>query len=404
MLMKKIFTTFLLICFSILLFAQEWENPFWDVFQLDSLNVWIVGENGAIINTKDAGNSWNDYSIDTSIFLGSVCFNTMQTGYVIGGYNFIVKTTNEGLIWESMELDTNSYLSHVFFVDANHGWISADTDGLYKTIDGGNSWSHTDDSIRKVMFFDPLNGWGEKNHYTLARTHDGGISWIGITTLGYPASGGGSFHFADISKGFISRAIGAGIYNFKTIDGGLTWLAVDRPCVTHGIDFDPNLNGWDAAQSGIHYSANLFETYDYYQLPIDTYLYDISVSGFSNGWAVGGDYDWENGCIWKLIGVNEWEEVLPAGTNDNQISNFHIKIYPNPVKDFLQIEIDLPNDDNLTLSLFDNNGQIIKTWSHKEQIFENQLINISLVGIIPGIYFIQIKSNDKILIQKIVKH
>lgn len=400
--MKKIYPFFLFICFSISLFAQQWENPFSDVYQVDSLNVWIVGSNGTIINTKDAGNSWNDYSIDTSLYFRSVCFNTEQNGYILGQDNFNIKTTNGGETWENMELDINFYLSHVFFVDEDHGWISAGDNGLFKTTDGGNSWIHYSDTIGKIIFFDALNGYGKTYNnlsQKLVRTWDGGLTWTEVCGLGNSVFGGGDFHFADTSHGvkIISRE--STVHYSKTHDGGQTWIEIDNiyGSVPH-FEFLDFQNTWFGYSNFINYSIDFLETYNTFQLPYNNDIYKISVNDYSNGWAVGGDNDWDIGRIWKLVGVNEWVEILPAGIDNKQISKLKFTLYPNPVKDLLHFDSNISHEEISSISIFDNNGQCIKSYNQNEI-----LTHISLVGMIPGTYIIQIKSGNKISTQKIIK-
>ncbi|MBN2680879.1 MAG: T9SS type A sorting domain-containing protein [Bacteroidales bacterium] len=76
--------------------------------------------------------------------------------------------------------------------------------------------------------------------------------------------------------------------------------------------------------------------------------------------------------------------------------NKEFKVFPNPVKDFLVVEIEEPNE--FTYSLSSLYGIIFM--EGKSQL---GITKINLTGIVPGIYFLEIRNNQKNLKEKIIK-
>ncbi len=78
------------------------------------------------------------------------------------------------------------------------------------------------------------------------------------------------------------------------------------------------------------------------------------------------------------------------------------KTYPNPVKDNFMANFSLIEGNNVNISLFDMNGQMIM------QLFEgyadrgNHEINFDLGIISPGIYMVKMRAGDQLITRKII--
>lgn len=77
------------------------------------------------------------------------------------------------------------------------------------------------------------------------------------------------------------------------------------------------------------------------------------------------------------------------------------KIYPNPVRDLLQIEIDQPLKIGAEIRMLNLMGQLIHT-----QLIETPSLKhtVSLNNYVPGVYLIEIQEGADIYRQKIIKH
>jgi endonuclease I len=97
--------------------------------------------------------------------------------------------------------------------------------------------------------------------------------------------------------------------------------------------------------------------------------------------------------IWGNMVGNVWGTVQSATEN---IADFRIEILPNPAADFISVNSTETNG-NFNYQIFNVAGKIIAT--NKENF--NTQINISSLE--SGIYFIKIKSNEKISVEKFIK-
>ena len=140
----------------------------------------------------------------------------------------------------------NIYIINLFFASASHGWL-IDKDGiLYQTENGGSSWERvkfiiSDDRVYSVYFNNSLEGWlGGKPNF---KTIDGGKTWI---RKHYPnnLSINAHVHYIDEKKAFAKGSSdlksSSGLY--ETIDGGDSWTLVYHP-IDHYINSFDTING-----------------------------------------------------------------------------------------------------------------------------------------------------------------
>ncbi|MCF8332002.1 MAG: T9SS type A sorting domain-containing protein [Bacteroidales bacterium] len=75
----------------------------------------------------------------------------------------------------------------------------------------------------------------------------------------------------------------------------------------------------------------------------------------------------------------------------------NIKIYPNPAKDHLAIE--LPRNSHFSIELFDINGKVL----HKSTISNQKTVSLDLSMYRSSMFFIRVISDSNIYYQKVVK-
>jgi len=130
----------------------------------------------------------------------------------------------------------------------------------------------------------------------------------------------------------------------------------------------------------------------------------ISVSSFASvNPASGVTQNFTNPVTYTVTAqdasTKQWTVTITKQTTgiNNVASNESINIYPNPSKDF--INIDLSNSDAKvsSIKISDVQGQIIS-----EQIVSNQIERISVSNFADGIYILQLNSDKGILTQKII--
>jgi len=352
------------------------------VYFTDANTGYAVGMYGTILKTTDGGSNWVSQNSGIQGHLVSVFFIDELNGFVAGG-GILLKTIDGGTQWEIDSLVQGNYIC---FPDANTGYI-----GNYKTTDGGINWTYFNApcSMPSAFFVNadtgytiPPAGVGD-----IFKTEDGGSNWITLST-GWTDDGMlNSVFFTSADTGF---AIGTVNYYggiLKTNDGGLNWtLQIQGQWSTCIYFFDPN-TGYIAYENGamlktIDGGNSWFNSYT----GTNNYLSSVYFPTLDTGYTVGSD-----GIILKTTNGGI------VGVSDNVITPNKIRIYPNPVKDQLSIECSTISGQT-NLSIYDIQGQEII-----EMDISDRKIQIDLVNLNAGVYFVKVRNNSITETKKIIK-
>jgi len=76
-------------------------------------------------------------------------------------------------------------------------------------------------------------------------------------------------------------------------------------------------------------------------------------------------------------------------------------VYPNPFNPSTMLSFDLPNVDDVLLSVFNINGQLVETLIHKKMKPGTHKIQWNPVNLSSGVYMVKIKAGQKTFTQKI---
>jgi photosystem II stability/assembly factor-like uncharacterized protein len=161
---------------------------------------WIVGAQGTILTTTDAGKTWTTQpSNSTGYTLNAVDFATSAVGIVVGTAGRVLRTTNSGTSWGVLTVDTDGGkgLNDVFFQDANQGWIVGNGGLILRTTNNGATWTRvlpgvTSANLQSVFFPDAsgtavlpsepyARGWIVGDGGTILSSDDFGQSWRIVT-------------------------------------------------------------------------------------------------------------------------------------------------------------------------------------------------------------------------------
>lgn len=234
----KIFYSTLFFLFTISLTQAQWTNlnpapdanDLWSTFFIDDSTGWIVGSDGFITKTTNAGNEWIKQNSGTTLILKAVQFVDQNTGWICGDAGLILKSTDGGKNWDSLSSNTTQHLSDIHFYDADTGYVVGFSGTILKTTNGGLVWtslnSGTSNDLFTMDFFDAFIGYaaGEVNDTSsVIKTTDGGATWIDKSN-GFPTTRGSclTVEFIDANTGFIG---GSSPFFYKTTDGGDTWVS-----------------------------------------------------------------------------------------------------------------------------------------------------------------------------------
>ena len=202
-------------------------------------NAWLVGYEGTIVYTGNAGKSWETQDCSCEANLYDACFVDSKTGWIVGKLGTILHTTDGGNKWIKQNSGTERRLFEVQFMDSNTGWVVGTMGTILHTRDGGENWVDQgfgeDRYYNGVFFIDERWGWIVGEYNTIYHTEDAGKIWVSQKAkVLIPEEPKEDFappppHLYGVY--FISRDIGwatgmDGII-IKTEDGGKTWKRLD---------------------------------------------------------------------------------------------------------------------------------------------------------------------------------
>jgi photosystem II stability/assembly factor-like uncharacterized protein len=409
--MKNTFKTLVLIAavpifFTGLLKAQWVEqnsgttNWLISVQALKHNSAWVAGGSGTVLNTNSSGTHWRNVSISGAADIWSIYALDHKTVFAIGftadwSATAIWRTANNGATWKMvLSLPSSNYmLNCMTFFDDKEGIVCGDPDyafpspnywTIYKTYDGGLTWAPitnppTQDGmnfgwknsmthVRNTVFFGTTMFDDNFNFDPDARIYksiDRGEHWTYAVTPGVVQVN--TIQFINAMTGYACRA--------KTIDGGVTWFAMNDPYATVTGDINNFILsatgvGKDVWVTGIHregpayfsdswnnyttvyYSANGGTTWTLeYTVPTGT-PNEVKISADNKALYLIQD---DGGIAYKELGTIK--EMIVSGDKSNKL----IGNYPNPFNPSTSIKYQIQNSGLVTLKVYDIVGKEVAT-------------------------------------------
>lgn len=187
------------------LYTDE-QNYLSSIYFTDSLNGWIAGAEGRILNTSDGGITWNEQSGNDNVILRDILFLDTLTGFAVGENTSIMKTTNGGTDWVAVGDDLPfSTLNTIAGFGEGNLWIGGSNGMIFYSSDNGTTWQENQlgisDYIYDFYFKTEKIGWACSSSGRLYYTLQGATNWKISDTLGdYNLNG---IVFADDDNGWI---------------------------------------------------------------------------------------------------------------------------------------------------------------------------------------------------------
>jgi len=274
---------------------------------------WIAGDNGYLASTRDGGNSWNKYPLNTTEDINEIYFRNDNNGYLVAGRAMFL-TKDGGQTWQQTSLGAPAdvkkgipeYLSIRFAgkkvgiavgsVYQRIGKEDIVVDSLVmRTDDGGETWKRiavpSKVELYHLDFTDSSHVWivGDKG-LVLAST-DGGLTFYeqrsGVTRALF------NVDFRDDDDGY---AVGGGGTILLTSNGGATWQRANSPYTEtlKRVDFADDKNGWIVGYGGaVLHSGDRGQSWIRQNSGTADRIYGLFMTK-KYGWAVGA-----NGLILK---------------------------------------------------------------------------------------------------------
>src|SRR6185436_3009432 len=101
-------------------------DRFFDVKALSAERVLVAGYRGKILETNDAGRTWNMIQTPTDRALYNMRFADAQTGWICGQAGIILNTKDGGKTWTKQESGTEQYLFAIYSLSATHLYVVGD--------------------------------------------------------------------------------------------------------------------------------------------------------------------------------------------------------------------------------------------------------------------------------------
>ncbi len=216
---------------------------------VNSTASYVGGENGVILKTTDAGNTWNQEApapaLATSNGPGSIyglSFLSATTGFVAADQRDISETMDGGMSWISMDASNvpqSDLVRSLYFTNSLTGFVgTADafeqpSGSICRSTDGGQTWNPIITTNGGIYDIDFSSATNNMNGVALGRfgvaywTANGGTSWNAGST-DKPNSLISRSTFTSATTGF---AVGSDLsdtngFVLRTDDAGHTWHTV----------------------------------------------------------------------------------------------------------------------------------------------------------------------------------
>jgi photosystem II stability/assembly factor-like uncharacterized protein len=339
-----------------------------------------------------------------------------------GSYQYlnVLKSTDQGFSFtdilnhsaSSFGGNSVAFIAPFALSNSNTSILYAAGDSLKRSDDQGSSWYVTANS--------PLNNGNVALCMAISHTEQDSI-YIGMAPsqsnpMSILLSGDGGATFTNVTSGLPNRyprdiaidprdskivyaalsGFGSG-HLFKSIDAGANWTDIsttlpDIPfhCITHDLLRPDTL--FAGCDLGVFVSVDAGLTWDALNpgLPSGVMVFDLvyspsdqSIIAFTHG----------NG-VWKN-NLSSIPVSVPETKNDKN----KILFLNNPVKDFLNVKVNLSGSEKLTV--YDSHGK--KVFSNQIDFLTDIPQHINVETLRPGIYYLILESSNTKMTEKFIK-
>jgi photosystem II stability/assembly factor-like uncharacterized protein len=372
---------------------------------------WVVGFEGSIFMTTNAGLNWTNQPTGCSncVFY-SVFFPSALQGYAVGYNNGastemtpIISTTNGGINWVFQISGTYAMLTSVCFISDNEGWAVGDSSVILHTTNGGSSWlkisSGGNVGYKGVTFVSPSTGWVIGGGGVILKTTNTGQNWstvhVDSTYLLLEA------RFPSANTGYIVGGIPItstpGII-LKTTDGGQNWNLLNIPQVEYQdyLSFMSENTGWICGyNNSVLYTSDGGSNWIVQQTPSVGWVTSIQFVDAEIGYA-----STISGSILKTT-TGGFSGIRPISGEVPE--NFSLaQNYPNPFNPSTTIKFDIPKSTFVKITVYDILGKEVKTLVNQNVGTGSYTLDFDAYNLASGTYFYRMNAGEFNITKKMV--
>ncbi|HRI48005.1 MAG TPA: YCF48-related protein, partial [Ignavibacteriaceae bacterium] len=201
-----------------------------DAHFFDSSNAIVIGSNGGIFRTFDAGESWAEVSgnplpSNSTTALNQVHFVDNNLGFIAGSAGALLKTTDGGSNWSIVNTGVTTTFYDVWSPDGNLILVSTTSGNIRRSTDAGATWATVNVGVtaaQNKIGSDGTNILTAGASSSARLSTDNGATWTAAST-GLPAST--TFTDVDYSGGAFYLT-GNSFYLYKSTNLGVSWDTV----------------------------------------------------------------------------------------------------------------------------------------------------------------------------------
>ncbi|MCE1165013.1 MAG: YCF48-related protein, partial [Bacteroidetes bacterium] len=325
-------------------------------YMADSVNCWIVGNNGRYIRTNSGGDCWENGYLPESKNLRSVYSVKPNICWIAGDNGLIYRSTNRGISWTNQSIQSQANLNSSYFFNQDTGFVAGNEGIIFKTYNSGINWISAEtgigNKINSINFIDNQTGWVCCDSGLVLRTTNQGNNWVSCLTNTYVNLR--SIWFLNSNTGFFAGDSGI---IAKTTNSGINWAFQNSRLKANlrSILFTSENIGWVVGDSGyISATSNSGSTW-YPQKVSDASFNSLSFKGIKYGLTCGN-----NGKVYATQNGGH----VSVDINNNQVILSRLYLsqnYPNPFNPLTKIKYSIEKTTFVSLKVFDILGKEVQT-------------------------------------------